>query len=186
MSLRGKRSRLWLQLRRSELEAAYLEHQVAQLRRLHHGEAFKVHWDRIATNAIYDDVRAMFACEALWPAYHLLYPRDQFVLGAAALAQTGLIGLACLWADHGDRWNQVAKLPIYQVQATDAEVGDWLTSLGLPGRIGTATNTPGRTITWEKRQVFPLAAKLKPLLHRSLKHRLRPRDSGARSFYAGA
>lgn len=100
MSLRGPSKRPWLEIRRSELEATYLRHQMRMLNRSL-GGGLSVTWDHIEKNDFYCDLRAQIQTEALWPAYELMYPRDEKTVTKDILEIVGLKGIAALWCDVG-------------------------------------------------------------------------------------
>jgi hypothetical protein len=185
LDLRGKRSRPWLRLRRSELEQTYLNHQVRVLRRLHpQPGSLKVHWNRLGADSVYDDLVAEFTCPELWGAYNLLYPRDCRRITSEALVAAGLPGLAAAWLDEGERAPESAKLQLFGPGPCDAEVLDWLEGLAVPGRVA-----PGPrlrlSLSWDQWQADTLIRQVRPFVHRSMAHRLRPAAPGARTFYAG-
>ena len=184
LSLRGHRKRLWLKLRRSELERTYLDHQVRSLRRLNTGEPFEVHWSRVATDAVYDDLQAEFTCEDLWGAYRLLYPRDQRQVTPEAIGAAGLPGLAAAFLDDGVRAPKSAKLRFYGPMPQPVLVNRWLEGLAVPGRVRWF---PGGSIAlqWDKAQSETLIHFIRPLVHRSMAHRLAAPKLRTRTFYAG-
>lgn len=154
------------------------------LRRLHPRPDFKVHWSRLSVNSIYDDVVAEFSCPELWGAYNLLYPRDQRRITTEALRAAGLAGLTAAWLDDGERAPESARLRLNGVGPPATEVLPWLESIGAAGRIVTG---PRRCVNlgWDQSQTHLMIQAIRPLVHRCMAHRLRPRGPGARSFYAG-
>lgn len=185
LELRGRRSRLWLMLRRSELERTYLDHQVRTLRRLHpHPNTLKVHWNRLESDAVYDDLTAEFTCPELWGAYSLLYPRDQRRITMAALETAGLSGLAAAWLDEGVRAPESARLRLHGPAPSHAELLGWLEGLGTPGRIAAGSRRQA-VFAWDQWETDTLVHRIRPLVHRSMAYRLRPQAPGSRTFYAG-
>lgn len=173
-----------MKLRRSELERTYLDHQVRSLRRLNTGEPFEVHWSRVATDAVYDDLQAEFTCEDLWGAYRLLYPRDQRQVTPEAIGAAGLPGLAAAFLDDGVRAPKSAKLRFYGPMPQPVLVNRWLEGLAVPGRVRWF---PGGSIAlqWDKAQSETLIHFIRPLVHRSMAHRLAAPKLRTRTFYAG-
>jgi hypothetical protein len=185
LDLRGKRSRPWLKLRRSELEQTYLDHQVRMLRRLHpQPGSFKVHWNRLSADSVYDDLVAEFTCPELWGAYDLLYPRDRRRITSEALVAAGLPGLAAAWLDEGERNPQSAKLRLFGPGPSDVEILGWIESLGTPGRIAPGPRLQ-MSLAFDQWQADTLVRQIRPLVHRSMAYRLRPAAPGARALYAG-
>jgi hypothetical protein len=184
ISLRGQKRRPWLRLRRTELEKTYLDHQVRQLRKLNRGDGFKAHWSRISVDSIYDDLQVEFTTDDLWPAYRLLYPRDQRRVTPEAFAAAGRPGLAAAFLDSGIRKAQSARLRFYGPMPAPSFLSDWLEDLDVPGRLRWF---PGGSVAmeWNEEQSKSLVRAIRPLTHRSMAHYLakpRPRTG---TFYAG-
>lgn len=154
------------------------------LRRLNSGEPLEVHWSRVATDAVYDDLQAEFTCGDLWPAYRLLYPRDKRQVTGEALAAAGLPGLAAAFLDGGVRAPKSAKLRFYGPMPEPSFMSHWLEELAVPGRVRWF---PGGSIAlqWDEAQAKALVRSVRPLVHRSMAHHLAAARPGVRTFYAG-
>lgn len=143
-----------------------------------------MHWNRLAADAVYDDLVAEFTCPELWGAYRLLYPRDKRLLSQEVLYTAGIAALAAAWMDDGVRTPALASLRLCGPAAPVPQVLEWVETLGLVAR---ARPTPHRnpTLCWDDHHAEDLIRALRPLTHRSMAHRLRAPGKGARTFYAG-
>lgn len=110
MSLRGSSKKPWLEIQRSELEETYLRHQMRMLNGAL-GGGLDVIWDQVEKDDFYHDIRAQIQCDALWPAYELMYPRDEKAVTKEILEITGMRGIGALWCDGGRPKGRKLYLP---------------------------------------------------------------------------
>lgn len=163
LSLRGARSRLWLEIKRPEDEHTYLKHQAKILRQLHHGD-LEFRWDRKPGRSFYDTIILQVRSDQLWPAYEWLYRGDKRQVSITALEQGGLQGLGALWCDSGFRTATLAEVRIQDCCATPEELTAWGESLGFP--LAVRQERSGRMILrWRGETARLLMKTLRPTLH---------------------
>lgn len=162
---KGVRQRPWLELRRLETEASYLEHQVRALRRAVR-QPIRVDTDMVPGRGYYDICRARIHSPLLERALELTADG----LTDEALQAAGVRGLACLWLDGG-RWNRDGgEVPF--ASESDAEAfRAALHRLEIPAAPPMARHHLVRISPMGMRD---LARILRPHVHRSMRHALRP------------
>lgn len=142
------------------------------LRRLHPGP-LRVERDWLPGPGVYDIERLRIQSDLLWPAYELLYHRDRRRLERKALEAAGIQGLAALWVDAGQRLPRVGKLTVSSPYVSIQDLEEWTAGLGYPGLVKETGNIR-RVITWQRAQMQALATALRPLVHSSCRHLLKP------------
>lgn len=166
---KGARRRPWLELRRSETESTYLGHQVQALRSAAEG-GFTATVDMVPGDGFYDLVRARVHAPGLERAMELLCPEDAQALNQEALAAAGLRGLACAWLDAG-RWDHSAGVWSFRSGADAREVKRYLQELGIRPSL---TQPMSPLVRVPPDAMAALVRLLRPHVHRSMRHALRP------------
>lgn len=166
---KGIKRRPWLELRRLEPETTYLLHQVRALQRSGTGTV-RVDVDTVAGSRFYDQRRARLHSPLLERAIELLDADGDCAISPQALQVAGLRGLACLWLDIGCWDGVTACLPIRHPISSDT-VHKHLTHLGIPCSPPAGTL---HTIKIAPEPMQELARLLRPHVHRSMRHALRP------------
>lgn len=162
---KGVRKRPWLELRRLETEATHLEHQVRALRRALH-QPIRVDMDLISGKGYYDICRARIQSPWLERAIDLAGSG----ITPEALSAAGVRGLACLWLDRGI-WRRDSGQFVLRSSADADAVQDVLLGLGI--RLRRRADSSG-VIGIEPEPMHELAGILRPWVHRSMRHALRP------------
>ena len=129
ISLRGRKKRPWLEIRRQETDLTYLNHQLRMLHKAHDGKLEAVS-DVVQSNGFYDDRRIRVHSPDLYRVYELLYFRDERRLSPEVLAVAGAQGLSALWCDTG---GIVRRKPVLRSWANAEEtqyLHDWVLGLG--------------------------------------------------------
>jgi hypothetical protein len=180
LSLKGQRSRPWLELIRPELEVTYLRHQLRLLRESHSGDIRVVH-DTLPGQEPYGRVRARLQSDSLWRAYELLCPYDRRKISANVLDVTGIEGFAALWADRGSRLPASARISLGRAWPSPGELVDWTTQLGHPAEV--RTSSAGiRSLHWDREEAKALMEALRPRLHPSRRVSTWPKQTRQWSF----
>ena len=162
ISLRGKRRRPWLELRRSELERTYLDHQLRMLRRAHDGPV-EVIWDRLPDKGFYDIERIQFHGDGLWRAYELAYPRDQRRFTQAVADLFDIRHVANIWTDRGRVYGRRGRFRLGLSPEELAIFHDMLLRLGLP------KPAPEAALAFHDEATGELFEKLRPHIHVSMR-----------------
>jgi hypothetical protein len=166
---KGSRQRPWLELRRLETEATYLGHQVRALQRAG-GGSVRVDLDVIAGPGLYDLRRARLHSPLLERVMAIAAPDGLQTITPTALEVAGQRGLALLWLDRG-RWEgPSALLPLRHSSETDL-VRQALRDLSIPSAPYPARPDCLRIAAGP---MEALAQVLRPHVHRSMRHALRP------------
>lgn len=166
---KGVRQRPWLELRRLETESIYLGHQARALQRCS-SKGFRCVIDQVPGEGFYDVARCRIHDPALERVMELLQPGGEQQITPAVLQVAGLRGLASLWLDRGG-WEGRAGI-LHLSTPGDATCAR---SALAEQRIPCALIGPGGT--WLRLAPEPmgeLAALLRPHVHRSMRHALRP------------
>lgn len=169
ISLKGHRKRLWLELQRTETERVYLGSQVYQLRQVHPGPV-EVFWDRLPTDGFYDIERARLQSDELWPAYDLLYPRDERTLSAEVLSIAGIEGLASLWLDHGVWVKKAGELRGRLSPGDKHLIAEWATGLGFAAEVRYRGGSASLIFPAPTMQLLKPA--IRPYVHQTMRHKL--------------
>jgi hypothetical protein len=170
---KGVRRRPWLELRRLETESAYLGHQVRMLQRAVTGE-LRLDQDVIAGKGFYDIRRARLQSPSLGRAIELLCPDGELRLTTEVLQVAGMRGVASLWLDAGAwRPDGSGRLPMRSVADADLLVA----LLRQRGIAAVAADKRGPVIDMRPGVMSALADLLRPYVHRSMRHALRPGSS---------
>lgn len=130
-------------------------------------------WDRIPGRSLYDVIVLRVQSDRLWPAYDMLYPRDQRSIRPQALELTGLQGLAALWCDNGFRLRHKAEVSIRDWGGSDASLAEWLDRFGYPALVA-SPNLRRTVVRWHDETMHSLMRDLRPLIHPSKKPTLWP------------
>jgi hypothetical protein len=173
LSLR-KTGRVWIEIRRPEVEHTYLEHQLRELRRLA-TSPFEHRMDLIPGARHYCTLRLRCRCDELLPAYQLLYPQDEFKVSRQALEVAGLQGLAALWLDQGRYEGHQPRITCGRWNPADwMNLQDHLDALGYPARVCGSNKGHSGVVLLADALRYPAFVKdIYPLAHVSLRHRLR-------------
>ncbi len=177
LTLKGRRQTPWLEITRSEIDRDYLGHQLWILRNLHDGPVDSV-WDHIDSDGYYDNVRLRMHGEGLWRAYELLSPRDKPVISKEVLSVVGEEGIAALWLDQG-RFVGGQKRGRGQIKGryTPEEydnITTWLCESGVPACVHHNHLEKPIEICIKKNGLLALFEIIRPLIHVSMKKKLRP------------
>lgn len=162
---KGVRQRPWLELRRLETEATYLEHQVRALRRAVR-QPIRIDVDMVPGKGYYDVIRARIQSDLLERALEV----GTSGLTAEALQVAGLRGLACLWLDRGHWWEQTGEIG-FPCEAEAVVFRTKLAELRIPS---SPPQTKHFFVRLAPEPMRDLAAHLRPYVHRSMRHALRP------------
>jgi hypothetical protein len=166
---KGSRQRPWLEIRRLETESIYLGSQARALRRAATLEARCLE-DVVPGQAFYDICRLRFQHPWLERVMEICCPGGEQQMTAEALQIAGARGLAQLWLDAGS-WRGRSGV-ITPRAVTDAWVlHAALAGLGIPASRPTAQQ--GR-LELAPGPAQELMALLRPHVHRSMRHALRP------------
>lgn len=162
---KGVRKRPWLELRRLETESTYLDHQVRALRRAVR-QTIRVDVDLVPGKGYYDICRARIQSPLLERAIEVA----EGGLNEEALQVAGLRGLACLWLDRGRWWGQTGEIGF----PSEAEAVVFRTKLAELKIPCSAPQTKRFLVRIAPEPMHELAAHLRPYVHRSMRHALRP------------
>lgn len=162
---KGVRKRPWLELRRLETEATYLEHQVRALRRVL-PQPPRVDVDLVAGKGYYDISRARIQSPWLERALELL----EGGISEEALLVAGPRGLASLWLDLGAWRGEQGEIRLASASEAEALRGA-LHRLGVAGE--SVHRSPDRT-RLPAEAMRRLGGILRPYVHRSMRHALWP------------
>jgi hypothetical protein len=166
---KGVRQRPWLELRRLETESTYLGHQVRMLQRAAIGE-LRLDQDVVAGRGFYDIRRARLHSPLLNRAMEILSPGGEPRLTVEALQVAGLRGIASLWLDAGTwRPDGSARLPVRSAGDTEP-----LIALLQQQGVAAAADRRETVVELRPRAMAALADLLRPHVHRSMRHALRP------------
>jgi hypothetical protein len=170
---KGVRQRPWLEMRRLETEATYLEHQVRALRRSIR-QPIRVEEDDISGRGYYDLRRVRIQSPYLERAVEIL----EGGINEEALQVAGAQGIACLWLDRG-RW--ICRSGEIWLDSSDeaALVNHAIQQLGVASSLLPGTRP---IIRFGPQQMHDLASCLRPLVHRSMRHTLRLGSSHGRAL----
>ena len=171
ISLKGRRRRPWLEVKRLEIDRTYLAHQLKQLRQYHDGPVDYV-WDRVATDGFYDMERFRFQGELLWRAYELLYPRDKRMISREVLNTTGLKGAAALWIDQGRITGKRGSIRGNYSEREYEALESWFNDLSIPAKIH-RNNISIVQLSFKKEALNDLLSLIKPLIHVNMKKKLK-------------
>jgi hypothetical protein len=178
---KGARQRPWLELRRLETESIYLGHQVRMLQRGVTGE-LRLDQDVVAGKGFYDIRRARLQSPLLERAMEILCPDGEPRLAAEALQVAGPRGIASLWLDAGTwRADGSARLSVRSVE--DAEqLAAFLKQQGVAAAV---VDRRGAAVDLRPRAMAALADILRPHVHRSMRHALRPGSTHGLALLTG-
>ncbi|MEB3235366.1 MAG: hypothetical protein VKM98_08050 [Cyanobacteriota bacterium] len=167
---KGVRQRPWLELQRLETEATYLNHQVRLLQQAA-GSGLRSDLDVVAGRGFYDIRRARLQSPLLERALELLQPDGKPRLSDEVLQVAGLRGIASLWLDLG-LWlpHGGGRLPLQ----THADAESLAAHLGQQGVAAVAADKRGPVVDLRPAVMAELARRLRPHVHRSMRHALRP------------
>lgn len=166
---KGIKQRPWLELRRLETESTYLLHQVKALQRSGRGSV-RLDLDVVAGRGLYDLRRARLHSPLLERVMELLFPSGEHQITPTALQVAGTRGLASLWIDIGCWDGATAVLPLDNDSSARA-VQSALADLGIPCSPPTGTRFALRIAPQPMKEFAQL---LRPHVHRSMRHTLRP------------
>jgi len=135
-------------------------------------------WDHIDSDGYYDNVRLRMHGEGLWRAYELLSPRDKPVISKEVLSTVGVEGIAALWLDQG-RFVGGPKRGRGQIKGryTAEEydnIASWLCDAGVPVRVHHNHEQKPIEICIRMNGLKALFEIIRPLVHVSMKKKLRP------------
>jgi hypothetical protein len=162
---KGIRKRPWLELRRLETESTYLEHQVRALRRSLR-QPLRVDTDLLPGKGYYDISRARIHSPWLERALEIL----EDGITEDALLVAGNRGLACLWLDRGFWRGQSGELTF----ASESEAEAFRAALHHLWIQPKPPLKRPRLVRLPPDAMHDLAAVLRPHVHRSMRHTLRP------------
>lgn len=166
---KGVKQRPWLTLHRLETEAVYLRHQVRALQAAG-GGTVRADIDMLDGDSYYDIIRARIHSPLLERVMDLLHPDGEHRLTPDAIQAAGVRGLASLWLDRG-LWNgEAGELPMRTLD--DAElIRSALHALGILSAPPVGTY---RALRIGGAYMKDLSEILRPHVHRSMRHALRP------------
>jgi hypothetical protein len=167
---KGARQRPWLELRRLETESTYLLHQTRLLQRSGSGSV-RVDVDMLPGQGYYDLRRARLHSPLLERAMELLQVDGDRRYSIEALRVAGVRGIASLWLDMG-RWRLGSGLLLIPSLEDGAVLSEYL--LSHHGIKATISERPTPAVTLAPRPMQDLACLLRPQVHRSMRHALRP------------
>jgi hypothetical protein len=170
LARKGIRQRPWLELRRSEIESTYLGHQVRALQRAATG-GIRLDQDVLPGKGFYDIRRARLQSPLLERAFELLLEDGQPSLTSEVLHVAGSRGIASLWLDLGI-WRHDGSGQLPMRTASDAEL--LAGHLKQQGVAAAAADKRGPVIELRPTAMAELATLLRPHVHRSMRHALRP------------
>lgn len=166
---KGIKQRPWLEMSRLETESVYLGHQVKKLRAC--GDtSMRVILDMVPGQALYDIRRVRIQSDWLERVFELLQPQGVFCVTREALLVASVRGLAHLWLDVGRWWHQSGHVPMgsnAEAIAVQEALSRYQVSSSIGGR-GDATVK----ISADEMELFTRL--LRPQVHRSMRHALRP------------
>lgn len=162
---KGTRMRPWLELRRLETESTYLEHQVRALRRALR-QPLRVDTDLLNGKGYYDISRARIHSPWLERALEIL----EDGITEDALLVAGTRGLACLWLDHGLWRGQAGEIAF----AAEPEAEAFRAALHRLGIDARPVPRRPRLVRLSPEAMHDFAVVLRPHVHRSMRHVLRP------------
>lgn len=162
---KGVRQRPWMEIRRLETEATYLEHQVRALRRAVR-QPIRVIEDMVPGRGYYDVCRVRIQSPLLERAMEVL----QDGLTEEAFLVAGTRGLACLWLDRG-LWQGSRGEVAFRSAAEGEAFRGALRRIAIPSAPPVGQKHLVRVGTEGMQQ---LATALRPYVHRSMRHALRP------------
>jgi hypothetical protein len=168
LDLKGPKHRPWLELVRSEMETAYLRHQVLTLRRAA-ANPVRVEYDMLPLGkSPYARARVRLQSDELWRAYELLYARDRHKVTAKILQMTGLPGLAALWTDRGTIKPASASIHAGRFWPGPTVISKWTDSVGCSCEV--RLSGPSKSLHWDNAGSKHLMATLRPHIHTSMRH----------------
>jgi len=190
LSLKGSAANPCLEIKRSELQKTYLEHQFLRLKKLAPGDV-KHKFDLVPTSTgVYSRMRLQMIAPEQGQAYKLLYPQDEFQISRQVLEIVGLEGLTALWLDRGQKIGYRYVITDRRWRPLDwLELASYLDSLGQPVRLYTPNTSnspkeraiPGIELLCPKKNYPIIFRDLAPLVHRSMRDHMRlispPRQS---------
>jgi len=162
---KGIRKRPWLELRRLETESTYLDHQVRALRGALR-QPLRVDADFLPGKGYYDISRIRI--QSPWLERVLEILADGITEDALSVA--GIRGLACLWLDHGfwrGRSGEITFASESEAEAFRAALHHLRVHPSPPLKRPRLVRLPPDTM-------HDLANALRPYVHRSMRHTLRP------------
>lgn len=166
---KGSRQRPWLEIRRLETEAVYLGSQARALRKAATAEARCIE-DMVPGPAFYDICRLRFQHPWLERVMEICCPGGEQRITPEALRIASVRGLAQLWLDTG-HWNAREGRIVLCSGGDARSVRIALAELGVPSAAPISRDW---VVTVAPRPMEDLAALLRPYVHRSMRHALRP------------
>lgn len=165
--MRGPKKRPWLELRRPETELTYLRHQVHTLRTLERKRgSLDIVYDSVEKDDFYCDVRVRIQSDDLWPAYELLYPRDEKKVTREVIDIAGMHGIKSLWADKRRFTGLKMILPL--TNTAPVEFRDFLKEQGfLP--LMNCTPTTGGYVYFDRYGGVQFAKEIRTTVHPTLR-----------------
>jgi hypothetical protein len=167
MRRKGAARRPWLELQRLETESAYLGHQVRALRKAGRASVRAIE-DMRPGRFFYDCCRARIQSPLLERAVEILGCGERQRITGEALAVAGLRGLGALWLDAG-AWEQDAGRLWLRSAEEAALVSEYLERCRVPLASASENSVLVRPLGMRE-----LADQLRPAVHRSMRHALRP------------
>lgn len=172
ISLKGKKKRPWLEIRRPETDLTYLNHQVKMLHRAHDGK-LEVVSDVLQTDGFYDDRRVRIFSEDLYRVYDLLFFRDRRQITPEILKITGKQGVAAMWCDTGRRTPARMTMRTWGNVQERRLVRTWLREMGYSPKNDAITRRM-RVIEFNGEHADALASDLRRMVPRCRIPSLRP------------
>jgi len=166
---KGGRQRPWLEIRRLETESVYLGSQARALQRAATGEARCI-VDGIPGHGFYDICRLRFQHPWLERVMEICCPGGEPQITAETLQIAGVRGLAQLWLDAGS-WRGRSGVIAPRTQADAHAVHAALADLGIPA---SKASQQREWLGLPPGPALELMALLRPQVHRSMRHALRP------------
>ena len=166
---KGSRQRPWLEIRRLETESIYLGSQGRALRKAATAEARCIE-DMVPGAAFYDICRLRFQHPWLERVMEICCPDGEQRVTPEALGIAGVRGLAQLWLDAG-LWEGREGRIVPRSGGDAPPIRAALAGLGIPSSAPIGRDW---VITVAPRPMEELAALLRPCVHRSMRHALRP------------
>ena len=175
ISLKGRKKRPWLEIKRLEIDRTYLDHQLRKLRQYHDGAVDYV-WDRLPTDGFYDMERFRFQGDMLWRAYELLYPRDKRMISREVLNTAGLKGAAALWIDQGRITGKRGSIRGSYSEKEYEALESWFNDLSIPAKIH-RNNISIVQLSFKKDSLNELINLIRPYVHINMKKKLKQQMS---------
>jgi hypothetical protein len=166
---KGSRGRPWLEIRRLETESVYLGSQARALRKAATGDARCIE-DMVSGPAFYDICRLRFQHSWLERVMEICRPGGEQRITAEALGIAGIRGLAQLWLDAGCWEGTEGRI----VPRSGDDAPPIRAALAVQGIPSSAPIGRGGVVAIAPRPMEDLAALLRPHVHRSMRHALRP------------